>query len=157
MAVVSCSYNAGMLLCCAEWHTCVLPRLMIVYFMGGKLVFDWDRLQNFLITHDRLVGNRATNTICQSWVSHVQMQCTIALVSDEQTAGKVSVTPNRDERTVKFISPSPILVRRKNPFRSPCNHEVALPGYPLWQDLWCLAENTRSPTPCYHCVRKFDA
>jgi len=47
--VVSWSYNAGMLLvCCAEWHMRVLCRL-IVYFMGGKLVFNWDRLENFLI------------------------------------------------------------------------------------------------------------
>jgi len=48
--------------------------------MGGQLVFDWDRLENFLITFDRLVGNIVTNTKCQSWVSHVQMQCTIASV-----------------------------------------------------------------------------
>jgi len=26
--VVSCSYIAGMLLCCAEWHMCVLCRLI---------------------------------------------------------------------------------------------------------------------------------
>jgi len=30
--------------------------------MGGQLVFDWDRLENFLITRDRLVGNEVTNT-----------------------------------------------------------------------------------------------
>jgi len=39
------------------------------------------------------VGNIVTNTKCQSCVSHVQMQCTIALVSDTQLEGKVSVTP----------------------------------------------------------------
>ena len=60
--------------------------------MGGQLVFDWDRLGNFLITHDRPVGNVVTDTKYQSWVSHVQMQCTIALVNDAQTEGKVSVT-----------------------------------------------------------------
>jgi len=59
--------------------------------MGGQLVFDWDRLKNFLITRDRPVGNIVTNTKCQIWVSHVQMQCTIAF--DAQTEGKVSVTP----------------------------------------------------------------
>jgi len=30
--------------------------------VGGQLVFDWDRLENFLITHDRLIGNIVTNT-----------------------------------------------------------------------------------------------
>jgi len=25
--------------------------------MGGELVFDWDRLENFLITRDQPVGN----------------------------------------------------------------------------------------------------
>jgi len=56
--------------------------------MGAQLVFDWDRLENFLITRDRPVGNKVTNTKCQSWVSHVQidLQCTIALVSDAQKA-----------------------------------------------------------------------
>jgi len=46
--------------------------------MGGQLVFDWYRLENFLITRDRPVGNIVANTKCQSWASHVQMQCTIA-------------------------------------------------------------------------------
>jgi len=45
--------------------------------MDGQLVFDWDRLENFLITHDRPVGNIVTNTECQSWVSHAQMQCSL--------------------------------------------------------------------------------
>ena len=38
----------------------------IAYFMGGQLVFDWDRLENFLVTCDRPVGSIATNTKCQS-------------------------------------------------------------------------------------------
>jgi len=62
--------------------------------MGGQLVFEWDRLENFLITRDLPVGDIVTNTKCQSRVSHVQMQCTIALVSDDaQTEGKGYVTP----------------------------------------------------------------
>jgi len=60
--------------------------------MGDRLVFDWDRLENFLITRDWLVGNKVTNAKCQSWVSYVQIQCTITLVSDALTEGKVSVT-----------------------------------------------------------------
>jgi len=40
----------------------VLCRL-IVYFIGDQLVFDWDRLENFLILHDRPVGDKVTNTI----------------------------------------------------------------------------------------------
>jgi len=43
---------------------CVLCRLT-VYFMGGQLVFDWDRLENFLVTHYRPVGNKVTNAQCQ--------------------------------------------------------------------------------------------
>jgi len=31
------------------------------YFRGGQLVFDWDQLENFLITRDRPVGNIVTN------------------------------------------------------------------------------------------------
>jgi len=61
--------------------------------MGGQLVFDWDRLEEFLINRDRPVSNTVTNIKCQSWVSHVQIQSTITLVSDAQTEGKVSVTP----------------------------------------------------------------
>jgi len=52
--VASCSYIAGMLLYRAEWHTCVLCGLILtVSFMGGHLVFDWDRQANFLVTRDR--------------------------------------------------------------------------------------------------------
>jgi len=56
--------------------------------MGGQPVFYWDRLENVLITRDRPVGNKVTNTKCQSWESHLQIQCAIALVSDAQTEGK---------------------------------------------------------------------
>jgi len=59
--------------------------------MGGQLVFDGDRLQNFLITRDRPVGNIVTDTKSHIWVSHGQMQCATAF--DAQTEGKVSVTP----------------------------------------------------------------
>jgi len=49
----------------------VLCRL-VVCFMGGQLVFDWDRLENFL-TRDRPVGNIVTNTKCHSLsIIHVQ-------------------------------------------------------------------------------------
>jgi len=34
-----------------------------------------------------------TSTKCPSLISHVQIQCTITLVSDAQTEGKVSGTP----------------------------------------------------------------
>ena len=37
----------------------------MVCFMGGQLVFDWDRLKNFLITRNRPVSNIVTNTKCQ--------------------------------------------------------------------------------------------
>jgi len=39
---------------------------------GWQLVFEWDRLENFLLTRDRPVGNKVTSTKCQSWASHVQ-------------------------------------------------------------------------------------
>jgi len=50
-----------------------------VYSRGDQLVFDWDRPENFLLTRDRPVGNEVTitSTKCQSWVSHMQIQCTI--------------------------------------------------------------------------------
>jgi len=34
--------------------------------MGSQLVFGWDRLEIFLITCDRPVGNVVTNAKCQS-------------------------------------------------------------------------------------------
>jgi len=34
------------------------------YPRGGQLVFDWDRLENFLVTRDRPVGNKVTSTKC---------------------------------------------------------------------------------------------
>ena len=34
----------------------------LVYFMGGQRVFDWDRLEDFLVTCVRPVGNKVTNT-----------------------------------------------------------------------------------------------
>ena len=32
------------------------------YIRGGQLVFDWDRLEKFLITRDRPLGNKVTST-----------------------------------------------------------------------------------------------
>jgi len=37
--------------------------------MGGQLVFNWDQLENFLITRDQPVGNKVTSTKCH------KMQC----------------------------------------------------------------------------------
>jgi len=36
----------------------------MVYSRGGQLVFDWDRLENFLINRDRPVGNKVTRAEC---------------------------------------------------------------------------------------------
>jgi len=81
------------LLCWVKWHMCcVCCEGKYSYFMGGQLFFDWDWLESFFITRNRPVGNIVTNTKCQR-VSHVQMQCTIASISDAQVEGKVSVTP----------------------------------------------------------------
>jgi len=44
--------------------------------MDGQLVFDWDRLENLLITRDPPVDNKVTNTvpklsiICANTVYH---------------------------------------------------------------------------------------
>jgi len=152
-----------MLVCCfvvltdCEWHMCVLCRLtLLVHFMGGQPVFEWDRLEhgspnffvrgphtplhtcsraglltscycfgkgcippnhkflvnmlffhhwqngfagricpagrsletpaleNSLIIRDWPAVNKVTNT---NWVSHVQLKCTIAWISDSQTEG----------------------------------------------------------------------
>jgi len=47
----------------------VLCRL-IVCFMGGQLDFDEHQLENFLITRDRPVGNKVTNTISHAKVNY---------------------------------------------------------------------------------------
>jgi len=44
--------------------------VLIVYFMGAQLVFDWDRPEDFLITRDRPVGNKVTNTISYAKVEY---------------------------------------------------------------------------------------
>ena len=40
----------------------VRALLLMLYSRGGHLVFDWDRLENFLITRDRPGGYKVTNT-----------------------------------------------------------------------------------------------
>jgi len=55
---------------------CVLCRL-IVYFMGGQLVFDCDRLEDFLITRDRPVGKKITNTISYAKVEYHMCQYSV--------------------------------------------------------------------------------
>ena len=42
----------------------------ILCFMGGQLVFDWDQLENFLITRDRPVGYKVTNTTSHAKVEY---------------------------------------------------------------------------------------
>jgi len=75
------------------------PRWMR-YSRSGQLVFDCERLENFLLTRDRLVGNKITITKCQIWVSHMQILCTIALVSDAQVEGKCPLRLNHDCHTI---------------------------------------------------------
>jgi len=41
-----------------------LTELLVLYGRGGQLVFDWDRLENFLITRDPPVGNKNTSRKC---------------------------------------------------------------------------------------------
>ena len=55
--VVSCLYNPGMPLCCAEWHVCVVQPHSIFYGWSTKLVLYWDRPERFLLTRDRPVGS----------------------------------------------------------------------------------------------------
>jgi len=38
--------------------------------MSGQLVFDWDRLEDFLVTLDRPVGNKVTYTISYAKVEY---------------------------------------------------------------------------------------
>jgi len=46
--------------------------------MGGQLAFDWDQLENFLVTRYRPVGNIVTNAKRRSWVSYyMQIQCSL--------------------------------------------------------------------------------
>jgi len=83
-------YSSRIQTTCARKHHEASQQLS--YSKGGQLVFNWDRLENFLQTRNQPVGNKVTSTKCQSQVSHMQIQCTIALVSDAQVEGKVSVT-----------------------------------------------------------------
>jgi len=60
--------------------------------MGGQLVFDLDRLEDFLITRDRPVGNEVTNTISYAKVEyHVCKYSPPSPLMHRQKA--VSVTP----------------------------------------------------------------
>jgi len=43
-------------------HLARTPGAVILYTRGGQLVFDWDRLENFLITRDGPGGYKVTNT-----------------------------------------------------------------------------------------------
>jgi len=36
-----------------------VAHTLLAYASGGQLVFDWDRLENFLITRDRPVSNKS--------------------------------------------------------------------------------------------------
>jgi len=38
----------------------------MLYSRGGELVFYWDELEHFLLTHDQPVGNKVTNAKSQS-------------------------------------------------------------------------------------------
>jgi len=58
-------YPAGYLGCSVVVLSAYVCCRLIVYFMGGQLVFDWDRLENVLITRDRPASNIVTNTKCQ--------------------------------------------------------------------------------------------
>ena len=51
----------GICVCCVGSYVC---------FMGGQLVFEWHQLENFLITRNRPVGNKATNTISHAKVEY---------------------------------------------------------------------------------------
>jgi len=44
---------------------CRVGYQLFLYTRGGQLVFDWGRLENFLLVRDRPV-DKATTTKCQS-------------------------------------------------------------------------------------------
>jgi len=45
--------------------------------MGGQLVFDWDRLENFLIAREQPVGNKVVNTISYAKVEYHMCKYTV--------------------------------------------------------------------------------
>jgi len=47
-----------------NWSSDTDDTLGLAYSKGGQHVFGWDRLENFLMTRDRLIGNKVTNTKC---------------------------------------------------------------------------------------------
>ena len=60
--------NSKLLLyCCSAALLCWMAYVCVVQanslFHGWQLVFDWDRLEDFLITRNWPVGNKVTNTI----------------------------------------------------------------------------------------------
>jgi len=48
----------------------------MLYARGGQLAFDWDRLENLLITRNRPVGYKVTNTKCHK-MQRFSFLCTI--------------------------------------------------------------------------------
>jgi len=53
--------------------------------MYGQLVFDWHRLENFLITHCQSVGNKVTNTISYAKVEYHMCKYSAPSPIDVQT------------------------------------------------------------------------
>jgi len=90
------TYNRFGIISCV-WFSCKKQACDVAngFFRPGvgQLLFYWDRQETFLLTRDRPFGNKITSAKCQSWVTHVQIQYTIALLSNAQIKGKVSVTP----------------------------------------------------------------
>jgi len=76
------------------------------HIRDGQVVFDWDPLENLFLTRNQPLGNKDTSAKCQRWVSHVQIQGTIAFASDAQIERKVSVAPNYDCHSIigKYIT-----------------------------------------------------
>jgi len=68
-------YTLGCTIHPVDKHWCRL----IFYFICGQLVFDWYRLEDFLIIRDRPVGNQITNTISYA---KVEYHMKLVIVSD---------------------------------------------------------------------------
>ena len=89
-------------------------RPQVAYFMCGQLVFDWDRLENFLITRNRPGGNKVTNAMsyAKSQVQHHIKKKTFALMCRPPAHSFSAVRPNVQSAGLPFCAarcPDPFL------------------------------------------------
>ena len=82
LSTISFYFKLSYLLFNSKCFLCNLSKRSYWFIAGGQLVFDWDRLEHFLITRDQPVGDKVTSTKCHKmqWKgisSVLSIQCKI--------------------------------------------------------------------------------